>query len=110
MSLVRVQSEEPYLRSLLRKLSRLFAFCFLLFAFCFLLLLIAHIKAPAQSGQHFIYNDRRYLFQALAVPSFHINSSGLITANNARRFSARIIQLNANTSSMSKVSATGDRN
>ncbi|STB11854.1 Uncharacterised protein [Citrobacter freundii] len=71
-----------------------------------MLLLIAHIKAPAQSGQHF----SRYLFQALAVPSFHINSSGLITANNARRFSARIIQLNANTSSMSKVSATGDRN
>ena len=101
MSLVRVQSEEPYLRSLLRKLSRLFAF---------MLLLIAHIKATAQSDQHFIHNDRRYLFQALAVPRFHINSSGLITANNARHFSARIIQLNANTSSMSKVSATGDRN
>ncbi len=75
-----------------------------------MLLLIAPIKAPAQSGQHFIHNDRRYLFQALAVPRFHINSSGLITANNARRFSARIIQLNANTSSMSKVSATGDKN
>ena len=74
-----------------------------------MLLLIAHIKAPTQSGQHVIHNDRRYLFQALAVPRVHINSSGLITVNNARRFSARIIQLNANTS-MSKVSATGDRN
>ncbi len=56
MSLVRVQSEEPNLRSLLS--SRLFAF----FAS---LTLTQHRIQP---GKHLVDNDVRYAFQTLAFP------------------------------------------
>ena len=56
MSLVRVQSEEPNLRSLLS--SRLFAF----FAS---LTLTQHRIQP---GKHLVDNDARYAFQTLAFP------------------------------------------
>ena len=56
MSLVRVQSEEPNLRSLLS--SRLFAF----FAS---LTLTQHRIQPVK---HLVDNDVRYAFQTLAVP------------------------------------------
>ncbi len=55
MSLVRVQSEEPNLRSLLS--SRLFAFASLTLT-----------QHRIQPGKHLVDNDVRYAFQTLAFP------------------------------------------
>ena len=108
MSLVRVQSEEPNLRSLLS--SRLFAFLILdtssvpdvhsRSGFEHFTSMIHQISLPYgkissqngfQSGQYFIHDSLWYSFQALAVSRVHINDSGLAAANPSR-FRSRTVQ------------------
>ena len=60
-------------------------------AFCFFasLTLAQHRIQP---GKHLIDNGVRYAFQTLAVPGRHIDSSGLVAANNACCFGPRLFQ------------------
>ncbi|KDF47911.1 hypothetical protein AE07_02106 [Enterobacter cloacae BWH 43] len=95
MSLVRVQSEEPNLKSLLLKQ-----------AFCFSASLML-IQNRIQPGKHLIYNIIRYAFQPFAAPGSHINGSGLVEANSAHRFCSRTVQGDGKTVCTCKVSAAG---
>ena len=60
-------------------------------AFCFFASLTL-TENRIQPGKHFIDNGVRYAFQTLAVPGRHIDSSGLVAANNACCFGPRLFQ------------------